>query len=85
MVLVKQRACLCPLRYYNQMLTKQQAENATPTKRWIYKSDANGEVKLNSKAHKIGGDTLYIKIKNTFYNILNKSLMYYKICFYQSY
>ncbi len=35
------------------------SENATPTKRWIYKSDANGEVKLNSKAHKIGGDTLY--------------------------
>lgn len=50
MVLVKQRACFSPLD--------------TPTKRWIYKSDANGEVKLNSKAHKIGGDTLYIKIKN---------------------
>lgn len=25
-----------------------------------------------NKAHKIGGDTLYIKIKNTFYNMLNK-------------
>ena len=67
MVLVKKRAYFCPL--------------ATPTKRWIYQSDANGEVKLNSKAHKIGGDTLYIKIKNTFYNILKNSLMHYKICF----
>lgn len=40
------------------------SENATPTKRWIYKSDANGEVKLNSKAHKIGGDTLYMDAPN---------------------
>lgn len=48
------------VRYYNQMLTKAQAENATPTKRWIYKSDSNGRVELNNKAHKIGGDTLYM-------------------------
>lgn len=48
------------VRYYNQMLTKAQAENATPTKRWIYKSDKYGKVELNNKAQKIGGDTLYM-------------------------
>lgn len=48
------------VRYYNQMLTKAQAENATPTKRWIYESDKYGKVELNNKAHKIGGDTLYM-------------------------
>lgn len=50
MVLVKKRAYFCPL--------------ATPTKRWIYRSDKNGDVLFNSKAHKIGGDTLY-KTKKT--------------------
>ena len=73
------------VRYYNQMLTKAQAENATSTKRWIYKSDKYGKVELNNKAQKIGGDTLYIKIKNTFYNILKNSLMHYRICFLNSY
>lgn len=61
------------------------SENATPTKRWIYKSDKYGKVELNNKAQKIGGDTLYIKIKNTFYNILKNSLMHYRICFLNSY
>lgn len=41
------------------------SENATPTKRWIYKSDDKGEIHLANKAQKIGGDTLYIKIKKT--------------------
>ena len=46
------------VKYYNDILTTDQAKAATPKKTWKFKTDANGALGLN-QTYKIGGDTLY--------------------------